>query len=374
MGKKKNNNIVKGGRVNINNKPVNNIIIHGDNNGDVDVDNSVKINNNNNNYNIVYKVVSGIPDTQNAYRSMLTSLENETMTPEHIFTGFVNYIDFKNNRVVVCNIFWNDVYICDHVNMFMSFEDTKYSKLTQMNFSIILPNLLDTMRVGSFIVFKGFIQSYKRGDGSPDKCIIVEEILDVVDMTYLIYPYQILPDTMDFTHNINHMTKEQMKRYYDVQINRIRIQLEPSKYFVSQMYESMLHHVFYQGSRENTMIKNQLRLTLDDMSKDLLYAVSLLRYLCCELDRRCSPYIIFSFLNILMKPKYLGKITDKYDNMVRKFSRHCKFTTHKDLNKFYIEQASIAYNYYMHEFSNILTTGNGGQFIEMTYNKNPYGI
>lgn len=72
------------------------------------------------NYTTVYNIVSSIPDKDDNFRSMLSGIEHETESPVHIFTGFINRIDLKLKKIVICNVFWNkDVYVCNHINVML---------------------------------------------------------------------------------------------------------------------------------------------------------------------------------------------------------------------------------------------------------------
>lgn len=361
MGKKK-KNINKGVDASKANVTMNNYSNGQMNYNIVKGDNVNKITNDNRKfieykYNRVCNAVSKIPDMDDSYRGMLAAIENETHSSYHKFSGFINHIDLRKNVGVVCNIFWNnDVYVCNHINdIGEKPEDPSiFNNIKHREITLYMPNF--DVKVGDFIIFKGKITSYMRRNGTEDKGIEMEDILDVIHHTEILCPDILIDTDKSYHYILDNMNKDMMKRFYEIQINRIRVSVEGSKYFKSEMYEAILQTVLYEGTREHNMIKNQLRLTINEMDKQLVCGVALLRYLVTELDRCHSPHIVYSFMNRIMKPNKNNNPT-YYDKAVRKFSDY-KYTQYDDnYVEFIKSQYKIAFNYYLKEFDEIMKTG-----------------
>lgn len=316
------------------------------------------------NYKRVYNAVSKVPDVDDGYRGMLSAIENETHSAHHMFSGFVNYINTRKNTIVVCNIFWNnDVYVCNHINHFGGPRDKEYKELPQREIELHLPAC--DVRVGDFIIFKGIIGSYTRkSDGTEDKSIVIEEITDCVPRPEILCPDILVSENKEYYHILHNMDKDMMKRFYDIQINRIRFDLEDTKYFKSEMYEAMLQTVLYEGTHEHDMIKNQLKLAVNDMNKRLVKGVALLRYLVTELDRTHSPHIINTFMNRIIKSTK-NNIPTYYDKAVRCFSDYKYTLFDDDYVAFVNKEYKIALNYYLKEFDDIMKSGNFNNNISL---------
>ena len=319
-------------------------------------------------YNRVCNAVSKIPDMDDSYRGMLAAIENETHSSYHKFSGFINHIDLRKNVGVVCNIFWNnDVYVCNHINdIGEKPEDPSiFNNIKHREITLYMPNF--DVKVGDFIIFKGKITSYyMRRNGTEDKGIEMEDILDVIHHTEILCPDILIDTDKSYHYILDNMNKDMMKRFYEIQINRIRVSVEGSKYFKSEMYEAILQTVLYEGTREHNMIKNQLRLTINEMDKQLVCGVALLRYLVTELDRCHSPHIVYSFMNRILKPRNNNKPT-YYDKAVRKFSDY-EYTYYDDnYVEFIKSQYKIALNYYLKEFDDIIQTGSVNEPIHLNH-------
>lgn len=341
------------------------IIIAGDNNTLSNIDKSItNIKKYIYNYNVVYNVVSNIPDKNDGFRGVLSSIENATHKPQQIFSGFINYADTRYNKVVLCNIFWNNnVYVCDHINIKqgkdmlsgIDIDDTK--NIRQRDILIHLGGV-SNLRVGDFIVFKGFIYSYPYNNepGRFNKGIRLEKIIDVVHRTDDLHSYVLESYEKDsFNSNIiSSMSQELLKRYYDIQLNRIRILLEPTKYYTIEMYEAILQTVVYEGTRELVMIKNQMQINIDQMDDKIFIGVSLLRYLVTVLDEKRSPYVIYTYMNKILKPKKGESISPTYNKFNRKFSEYGVFIDDNDFVSYLKKQFYIEMNNYIDEFINIV--------------------
>lgn len=328
------------------------------------------------NYTTVYNIISSIPDKDDNYRSMLSGIEHETESPIHFFTGFINHIDLNMKNVVICNIFWNrDVYICNHINVRLGkymFKNIDFNNLDNVHVNekdvlLSLPGNVEDLKVGDFILFKGLIYTYgyKNKEGKFNKGIRLEEVIDVVRGCEVIIPYKIpVYDKSKYGDVvIDEMSFELIQRYYDIQINRIRFSLEPTKYYNVQMYEAILQHIMHKGEKEHDMIKNQLRLNEEEFNDELIIGVSLLRYLVTEFDLTHSPYTVFTYMNVLMKP--YSKIKNPiYEKAVRRYSEKALSLKNTDILMWITLQAQNALNHYMREFTDIVTKGGSNLFIE----------
>lgn len=266
---------------------------------------------------IINNIINAVPNDIDNFRAMLSSIEMYTCTKYHIFTGFVNYGD--ENRIVICNVFWNsNIYICNHI-------------ITRNNIPV-----RDGVYVegGYFIVFRGRIKSYDRRAGSEDKGIEVLEIIDAVPYPS-VYCYHVKDTGIKQYTITEYISTDMIQRYYNIQMNRIHTKLETSKYFVPEMYEAILHSVLYEYTREQKMIKNQLKLEPYEYDYELIKTVSLLRYLVCDTDMMQSPFLVFKTMNQMLKPEP-GKERNKiYNKTVRQFSEYPPFMMDGKMKKRY---------------------------------------
>lgn len=329
------------------------------------------------NYTTVYNIVSSIPDKDDNFRSMLSGIEHETESPVHIFTGFINRIDLKLKKIVICNVFWNkDVYVCNHINVMLGkymFKDIDFDNLDLKNIdtrkvNLSLPGDIEDLKIGDFIVFKALIYSYgyKNSVGRYNKTLRLQKVIDVVRKPEILIPCRI----PQYANNgfdgdlINDMSIDLIQRYYDIQINRIRLSLEHTKYYNSAMYESILQHILYKGTKEHSMIKNQLRIDADDFNNDLTVGVSLLRYLVTEFDITHSPYIVFTYMNVLMRYNNPNKKDSYYERTVRRYSEKGLYAYGDNHIRWLTTQAYNAYMHYMREFTDIIMHGESNLFLE----------
>ncbi len=139
MGKKK--------FIDVESKP-NSTISNGSNNT---IDNSITIRDNNiYNYNIIQYIVNDSESrTNDGFRNLLWSIFKNTKEDNHIFSGFINNINYKHKKLYIVNVYWNNsIYATNHtVVKYESNED---------------------ICVGDFIVFKGIIDKYTRKNETKD--------------------------------------------------------------------------------------------------------------------------------------------------------------------------------------------------------------
>lgn len=316
MGKKNKNKFGKNGLVcrDVNNSTMNNLI--GDNN-------QLNIYN----YNVIQYVINDSESrTNDGFRNLLWSIFKNTHEDNHIFSGFVNNIEYKDKKLYVANIYWN-------------------KRIYATNHTVLYPGNVNDFNKGDFIIFKGKIDNYRRKDGTKD--IGIQNIKLVRK--------QVFPEL-----TINHYDKEQIDLDYlksldsdlllhifDIQFRRIGIKIEKYKDISPDMYKSILFNIFYENRKEQDMICT--RLNILDGNKDILKLVEwimYIRYLVCEVNM-ISPYMVYNMLLLIFSDNKISMSEEyQYYTTLAKYSKFISSLQYNQINE--------SFNHYLNHYINEL--------------------
>ena len=285
------------------------------------------------NYTIIQNTINNISNSKPGFRNLLWSIFGSTREDEHFFSGFINHYDSKTGKLYISNIFWNKyIYATNH--------DVCTTK--------------DKFAIGDFIIFKGKIDNYTRGNNSKDVGINDVKILKriPIDNTENNVSIPISGYDKNDLEYFNNMSDEKLRDYYDIQKRRIATYLEKYPDLIVDMYESILFTVFYQGDKEEDMIS--CRLQILDRNNNILELckwMSFIRYL-IEDKGIIHPYKIYNIL--LWSFKNSKKhLTDQYSHIIGLTLKNKIIDVSKNNINKYLTESMISVLDYIHEFKSI---------------------
>ena len=235
------------------------------------------------NYNIIQYVVNDSESRSNdGFRNLLRSIFKNTEEDSHIFSGFINNINYRDKQIYLVNVYWNKrVYATNHV--------------------VLFPKDVTKFEIGDFIVFKGIIDKYTRGKNkNKTKDIGINDIELIKNISFPELNIETYDREFVNFDYLKSRSQEELIHIFNIQMNRIRIKLEKFIDISPNVYESILFNIFYENTMEQDMITT--RLNILEGNKDILQLtewIMYIRYLVCEVNM-ISPYMIYNMMLIIL--------------------------------------------------------------------------
>lgn len=274
------------------------------------------------------------------FRTMLLQILDATRNPIQQFSCFVKnvYIEKHYNHAVVNNIFWNNIYVCNHVNI-------KYSKDIDL-------------KVGDFILIEGKIDPYdkpRKKNKTYDIGIEDIKLIKKISTNNKFGDISGTPENFDKEY-VTQLSIPEQKEFINIQYRRITKSIEPCYDKIAEMYKSILLNVYYLERKEQEMITNRLDINCEwDEYPDICIWSSFIRYIICEkhVDDPCTIYLILSKVlgktrNLLEKP-----VTKEEDELISSNIKKLNNILGKNFSKNILIDSSKYIRQYIEEFKQI---------------------
>ena len=274
------------------------------------------------------------------FRTMLLQILDATRNPIQQFSCFVKnvYNEKHYNHAVINNVFWNNVYVCNHVNI-------KYSKDIDL-------------KVGDFILIEGKIDPYDKPRKKNKTYDIGIEDIKLIKKIYTNNKFGNIsgtPEKFDKEY-ITRLSIPEQKEFINIQYRRITRNIEPCYDKIAEMYKSILLNVYYLERREQEMITNRLDINCEwDEYPDICIWSAFIRYIICEkhVDDPCTIYLILSKVlgktrNLLEEP-----VTKEEEKLINQNIKQININLGSNFSKQLLIDSSQYIRNYIEEFKQI---------------------
>ena len=278
------------------------------------------------NYNIIQYIVNDSESrTSDGFRNLLWSIFKNTEEDNHIFSGFINNINYRDKQIYLVNVYWNKrVYATNHV--------------------VLFPEDISKFEIGDFIVFKGIIDKYTRcKNKNKSKDIGINDIELIKKVTFPELNIEEHEQTKIEFNSFKKLDKDTLIHIFNTQLAYIQIHNKDYVDLCSDLYKSILLNIFYENSKEQDMIHT--RLNILDGNDDILQLTEWMmyvRYLVCEVNM-ISPYMVYNML-LLTLNENRNSISNDYEYFIELAKRN------KLISTFKLRKINESFNYYLNKY------------------------